>query len=104
VIRFILAGRQTGKTERLLEWLGSQTISEPQSRVIVCHSDVEAVRLRKICDERGWLIAPSQILSAESVRRGGLRGHAVLVAVDNLDLVLPQLLGAQIDVVTSTIE
>lgn len=89
-------GRGKGKTNSLLRWLKAT----PNGMLLV-HSEAEKKRL---LDENEWL-STFQIISPGRLLDGGLRGHRqTILAIDNLDLILPTLLGATIGPVTMTPE
>lgn len=98
MIEFMVSGRKTGKTSSLIEWLRL----EPNG-VIVCHSEQERQRILKKIKEMPWgnEIKDNQVISASSSREK-LAGRNVVVAVDNVDIVLSWLLGAEIQRATAT--
>lgn len=76
--------RQSGKTTLLINWL---TLDE--NHILIVHSTEEASRLRRDYEE-----VADQIVTVTFVVGGGLRGRRnIVVAIDNLDLILPALLG-----------
>lgn len=91
-MRIYIAGRQTGKTTNLIAWIG-----EDPNRVLIVHSMFEAYRLH-----RDYPDLEDQIIPISLVEKS-LRGKRdVEVAIDNLDLILPQLIMARIGPVTYT--
>ncbi|SRR6266498_750352 len=91
------AGRQTGKTDHLISWLKFKS-----NRVLVVHSAKERARIIKEYPD----IDPVKIFTIESVLSGRMRGVVgnVVIGVDNLDLILPQILGGSVGPVTMTDE
>jgi hypothetical protein len=76
--------RQSGKTTMLIDWLRLD-----EKHILIVHSATEASRLRRDYEE-----VADQIVSVSFAQSGGLMGrHGITVAVDNLDLILPFLLG-----------
>ena len=94
-MQVIVGGRRSGKTHKLVEWL-----KEDPDRVLICHSASEAERLT-----RDYGIHPRQIMSISAWSSRGLSGMSrpsTKIAVDNLDLVLPILLGVNVEMVALT--
>lgn len=87
--------RRTGKTTYLVTWLEMT----PHS-VMVVHSESERDRILRENPQ----LEPERVLSLYSVLNGKLRGRErTTVAVDNLDLILPQLFnGCTVGPVTLT--
>jgi hypothetical protein len=78
--------RQSGKTTFLMSWL----MLDP-NHMLVVHSGSEADRLKKLY---GFRKIDNQIVSIDYVMSGRLRGKKdAVIAIDNLDLILPQILG-----------
>lgn len=77
--------RQSGKTTMLVNWL-----AESDNHILIVHSFAEADRIRREHPD-----VAGQIVGIDTVKSGFLRGHHNKVyAIDNLDLILPQLLGS----------
>lgn len=100
-----------GKTPALLNWL--QSAPEGEWRVGVFQSLDEAHRQMRLAYEDGAI--PSkyetwQFLSIYDITRGSdallsdvrLRGGSIVLGIDNVDLILEQLIGWQIGMVTAT--
>lgn len=90
--------RQTGRTERLIEWLIE---SEPdKKRMIVSHSYAEAKRLYKLSVEQCSTVEDWQFTSLDRPR---LMGKNVSeIGIDNLELML-SLLGGHVAPVTMVV-
>ena len=94
-MRVELGGRQTGRTTRMIEWL-----KDNPSGILIVHSESEAQRLSNLHDHDGIMELRLRIVSVESWMNRRPSFHLPAVAVDNADMVLQQLLGTGIDVVT----
>lgn len=98
--QYIVGGRCTGKTTRLLEWVAA---GEPRngypfwSRVLVVHSLQEVMRLRSIirADPERPLFEddPHRLYHLDDWRTAHLQERDVEVALDNLDLMIAHLVG-----------
>lgn len=105
-MRIYEMGRQTGKTRKLVDWLRFN----PHG-VLIVHSAEERQRILR---QYGYGLTyskerkaedDSRVITVQGVLDGRLRGrHPLIVAVDNLDLILPYLLGAEVGPVTMTPE
>lgn len=104
-MRIYEMNRNGGKTNMLVEWLKYN----PHG-VLIVHSVQERQRILK---QYGGLTFredriqedEKRVVTIQSVLEGKLRGrHPLIVAVDNLDLILPYILGAQVGPVTMTSE
>jgi len=97
-----VGARRSGKTDRMLDWLES---APPRQRyILVCHSHTEVERLRKLVKDEDRNINPNRIVSVDQIGTlRGLRGsrHSSL-AIDNVDLVLPSLLGHPVSRISAT--
>jgi hypothetical protein len=92
----MVRGRATGKTWQCLQWL-----NQHPDGVMVCHSMAEVDRLKREARRLGLQIDSRQFVSAN--RLEVLRGRQnVSLCVDNLDIILPHLLGAPVDMITAT--
>lgn len=92
-MKFYIQPRQTGKTFMLMDWLHNTL-----NGVVVVHSFQERDRLA-----RDYPFLADRIYSIDSVIDGRLRGRRnLVVGIDNLDLILPYLIGAPIGPVTAT--
>lgn len=81
--------RQSGKTTMLIEWLATSG-----DHYLIVHSNAEAHRLK-----RDHPLLEDRILPVYSLISGHLRGmRNATIAIDNLDLVLPQLISMAIDI------
>lgn len=102
-MEIIQSGRRMGKTTYLL----SRLEQDPES-VMVVHSYQERDRLKREIHERWDDIdiageIANRIVSIDSIISGHLRGRQFSeIHVDNLDLILPYLLGGKIGTVTTT--
>lgn len=103
-MEIIVAPRQTGKTTYLLARLEA----DPES-VMIVHSYPERERLqREIYRELGSnedyaKQVADRIVSIDHVISGRLRGRKVSeIHVDNLDLILPYMLGGKVGTVTTS--
>lgn len=77
-----LAPRGTGKTTRMLEWLGGK-----ETRVLIVHDEREAHRLRS--HENNKDIAGRIFTWQEYKNRNGLPGTLITeVSIDNADIIL----------------
>jgi hypothetical protein len=95
-MQFVIRPRMGGKTTEALKWL-----KETPGAVLLVHSEAYAACLRR---DHG--LTDRQVMSHRSAGTR-LRGRRqVTVAVDNLDVILPQLLGlspdARVELVTAT--
>lgn len=90
-------GRQTGKTTQLVRWLGVHP-----DGVLVVYSAQERDRILKEYIN----VDPDRIKTIAAVLEGKLRGRnpRPIIAIDNLDLILPQIMGGTIGPVTLTPE
>ncbi len=88
-MRLHIGPRQSGKTTALLEWLRAGP-----DRYVVVHSQFEAYRLSQLVIEYPDLF--DKIITVdELISKRILRGKRnAEIAIDNLDLVLPQLIGS----------
>lgn len=99
-IEYIVGGRQSGKTSRLLEWVAE---GEPRegypfwSRVLVVHNRQEVLRLRSIirADPERPLFEddPHRVYDLDDWRSAHIQQRDVEVALDNLDLMIAHLVG-----------
>jgi hypothetical protein len=115
-MRWMLWGRQYGKTYQTIQWF----LEEPTKRVIVCGTEAMAADIRRslrqkiphgpLVPETGLIMGAGEwsrlldkyIMNAASAS-GRLSGVRKQVAVDNLEFVLPQLLGNnKVELVTAT--
>jgi hypothetical protein len=94
-MRFLIAGRQEGKTTKILGWF----LETPERKLIV-HSEQEAKRLRELVpeDRERDIVA----IWAWREARLGRQVRQYEVAVDNLDLVLQGLLHHDVSLVAAT--
>lgn len=103
-MRFWITGRRTGKTTMALKWMKVKKM-QGLNPVLIVHSVQEADRLYESTKNiRGespfetW-----QIIAHHQLRSGVLSSKRDIVfAVDNIDLVLPALLGGEVEFVTGT--
>lgn len=96
-MKVFVGGNGGGKTTKMLEWIKASTRDKSANRVVICHSE-ESVQwfrreLKKAYIEDWQVITPSKL---ECLR--GRRFDAL--GIDNLELVLPQLIGYPIGLVT----
>jgi hypothetical protein len=115
MIRWLLWGRQYGKTYQTIKWF----LEDPENRVIISADEQTADYTRRQImryiggpiDDVEYVATTRRMLKRSVVSvwswqrsditgvRNGVRRK---VAVDNLDLVLPALLGADVAMVTAT--
>lgn len=98
---FDIGGRQSGKTTRLIDWM--LAAPEGERRVLVSHSRDEARRLEREyrAEYPSGALQSWQFVTAGDLER--LHGHGrVVLAIDNLDLVLPQLVRLPVGYVSAT--
>jgi hypothetical protein len=94
-VKFIIRPRQGGKTHASVQWL----LEDPENRVILCANLQMAREL-----QRRYKLTDRQVMSAATVRTAG-RGRAAEYAVEDLDTLLPYLLGTgpnPVSLVTAT--
>jgi len=89
-MRFMLTGRRMGKTTKMIEWFKE----DPANRMIVTFSEQEAHRISK---EYG--IPQRKVVSA---RKDALGGRREVRGIDNVDIILAQMFGPEIDLMTAT--
>jgi hypothetical protein len=89
-VKFVIRPRQGGKTHEAVRWLRE----DPGRRVIITATQDMAADLR-----RRYELTASQVTTTDTVRSAG-RGRHAEYAVDNLDLILPHLLGTGANPVT----
>lgn len=90
-MKVIAAGRKTGKTQQVVDWVleGERVHGYPGwSRVLLVHNLEEVVRLR---DQ--YSIDSKQIFSLHEWQRAHNVHPDTEVAIDNLDMYLPNLIG-----------
>lgn len=94
-MRVYQTGRNTGKTTMLVSWLERET-----NRILIVHSAQERDRLLKDYPH----ISANQIVTAQQVLNGGIRGRYPRpeLGIDNLDLILPYIFGGSIGPITMT--
>lgn len=94
-MRFIVGGRGGGKTYDAIRWLKAD-----ENRVLVVASHQHRISKCEQYGEELW----DRIWTVEEVVSGRARGmlHRPVWGVDDLDMVLPQLLGGAVDLVTGT--
>jgi len=120
MIRWMLWGRQYGKTHQTLEWF----LGDPAHRVVLAMNEIEAERLRRDLMYRSPMFGHYPFLPLEEWKKllqknivsaskwATERDHTRYteedglflprVAIDNLDLILDKLLGAEVALVTAT--
>ncbi len=94
-MKFVIRPRQGGKTHETVQWLRE----DPGHRVIITATAEMARDLRQ-----RYELTEKQVMTVSSVRTFG-RGRRAEYALDNLDIILPQLLGTgpnPVMVVTAT--
>ncbi len=97
-------GRQQGKTTRLIEWM--MQAPDDVHRVLVTHNAREADRLyreygEKLGLERWQFMSAMEVRGEYGATWRGRKGRLEL-GVDNLDIVLPMLLGWRVGWVSAT--
>lgn len=96
-MRIYEAGRGTGKTTQLVNWLRFNP-----DGVLIVHSEMEKNR---IIEEYTWISLNSdRVVTISQVLNGRLRGRhpRPTFAVDNLDLILPMIIGGPVGPITMT--
>lgn len=99
-MRIIVRPRRAGKTHELLEWVkqGERTDSYPGwSRIILTHTLDEAQRLRTRED-----MYYHQVFSIGEWQSARIGRWVPEIAIDNADIVLADLLGRPVDLITMT--
>lgn len=94
-MKFVIRPRQGGKTHATVQWLRE----DPDRRVIIAHSAATASDLRRRYD-----LTERQVVTVDSIRTRE-RGRRAEYAVENLDIMLPYLLGTgpnPVSMVTAT--
>lgn len=103
-MRFIVRHRSQGKTTKLIEWM--KAAPEGEARVLITHSLGETNRLqRENPDMASWQFVNIPDLTGAGFMAGVLAGRRnVVLAIDNLDMVLQSLLRSPfpIEVVAAT--
>ena len=89
-MKFMITGRQGGKTHAAAEWVKANP-----GAVMITASRAAADHL--ILD---YGLDPQQVIPWNSAAR--LRGRHVTVGIDNLDIILRELLGREVEFVTAT--
>lgn len=94
-MQIYVSDRQTGKTYRTIEWF----LEAPDRRAVICIDYREACRLREKIQERapelgGEHAAWTKRIVWPQILNHALRGRTIeAVWIDNLDLILPILIG-----------
>lgn len=107
-MRITIDGRQTGRTESILQWM--RQAPEGEHRVLVCHSSQEAMRVyRSTFDENNnptefesWQFIGANELGSPGMFSGVLRGRGgrIVLGIDNLDLMLYRIFGQEVGHIT----
>lgn len=120
-MRWMLWGRQHGKTHQTLLWFKE----DPEHRVILCMNEMEAVRLRRLIERdyphdqhrlrseaEAWrILLRRNIITVGTWQRefdharwveGDARPSYPKVAIDNAEHVLRTLVGAEVELLTAT--
>jgi len=106
---FKVGERSTGKTQAPLEWM--REAPEGEHRVMVCHSRQSSMAMLRAAREAGLDLESWQFVCADEVvqsRGGGWegvpygRGGAIVLGIDNADLILPSLFQQRIGYITGT--
>lgn len=108
MMEVVIGGRQTGKTQKLLEWAAAQP--EGEARVIVSHSFHASMDLLRRAREAGINVESWQFVSVHEMKeRGGgwmngvgINRRVIRYSLDNADIVLQDLIGAPITIATVT--
>lgn len=105
-MKFFIADRQSGKTEKIIEWMIDAP--EGEHRVCVSHSHQRAMRLLRECRERRLEVESWQFVGIEEIDKrtwsgvlAGRGGHIVL-GIDDLDMSIRHLLVWPVGFVTAT--
>lgn len=105
-MRVLALPRRRGKTMEVLKWLADAP--EGEHRVLVSQDLMESHRVQRLGMKRGlesWqFVALSEVTPTawSGVLRG--RGGRVVLGLDNLDLMLPWLLGWPVSLATVTLD
>ena len=92
-MRFIVSPRGAGKTKALVAWA-----MRSSERVIIVFNEREKKRILESTE-----LLPFQVCTAHDAVYGRLAGRQMDIAIDNLDLILPFLLGVQDPIQWATI-
>jgi hypothetical protein len=89
----MIRGRQGGKTHEAAEWVKAHP-----DAVMITFSQQEAARLVK-----QYGLDENRVVSFRSATQlGALRGRRVRIGIDNLDIILRELFGHEVEFVTAT--
>jgi len=104
-MKLLITGRGGGKTYTVLKWLAAD-----ESRCVLVASTAMAENLRNTIREektrRGEKVTAAdhqRVLTVRQVLNGAHRGWARTMSVDEIEMVLPMLLGMDVDIVTGTV-
>lgn len=106
---YLIGGRRTGRTTRLLRW--AQAAPEGEHRVIVSHTYDESRRLLRLSREQDLGLESWQFVSQQEIDRtdrslwsGVLigRGGQMSLGLDNLDMYLDGLIGWRVGAASIT--
>lgn len=104
-----IGGRRSGKTQKTITWW----LEDPENRIILCHNEQAAVRVRHIAFERATAKGVSYEMNVYNLgiigatragRNWGLLRQEKLIAIDDLDFLLAQLFGHDVEAATMTAE
>jgi hypothetical protein len=109
-MEIIVAGRQSGKTERILKWM--KNAPENVGRVMICESPNEAMRVyRSTFTKEGnpthwesWQFVSARELLSPNIFGGILHGRKwkIELAIDNLDILIQRSFRWPVGLVTMT--
>lgn len=107
-MRVFTSGRQTGKTQQLLKWASEQP--DGIARVIVTHSLDSSMQLLRRARDEGYNVESWQFVSVVEMKDRGpgfmsgvrLNRRRFEWAIDNADIVLEDLIGAPLTIITVT--
>lgn len=92
-MKFYIGGRRSGKTEMLVKWIRSNP-----DAIMIVHTVREAERIAA-----QYSLDLYRVRSIGEVEHGGLMGRRnVKLGIDNLNLILPNILGHHVERVTAT--
>src|SRR4051794_6946593 len=109
-MEIIVGGRQSGKTERILEWM--KNAPENVGRVMICESPDEAMRVYRSTftkegnptDWESWQFVSARELLSPHIFEGILLGRkwTIELAIDNLDILIQRSFRWPVGLVTMT--
>jgi hypothetical protein len=107
-LSIVIGGRQSGKTESLIQWL--LDAPEGEHRILVSHTSQEAMRLLRHCGNRGLPVESWQFVGVNEITRETWsavthhRGGQIVLGLDNMELMLSSFLPWPVGKITTTAE